>query len=344
MKKSIVVSVVLCALLLVTTWAGAQSRVVNIYSWADYVDESVIRDFEREFGIRVNYDVFSNNEELHAKLLAGASGYDVIFPSDYMVEVLIEEGLLQPINHDAIPNLAHIDPRFLDLPFDPGNQYSVPYLWGTAGIGVNTRWVKEPVDSWDILWDPKYSGRVAMLNDPREAFAAALKSMGHSLNTRDPEILEAAKQKLMDQKPLVLTYDSDNTQNLLLSEEVWLAHGWSGDVLLATLEDPDIIYIVPKEGTTLWMDAMAIPVTARNKENAEKFINFILRPDISARLSEATQYPSPNLASQEFTAPEVLENPMIYPPDEVLDRAEWMEDLGDAAILVDRLWTEIKAQ
>lgn len=345
LSRMVVSSIVALSLLIPVSSAFAQTRgVVNIYSWADYVDEDVIRDFEKEFGIRVNYDTYSNNEELHAKLLGGATGYDVIFPSDYMVEVLIEEDLLLPIDPEAIPNVVNIDPRFTNLPYDPDGNYSVPYLWGTAGIGVNTRWVKESVDSWDVLWDPKYKGRIAMLNDPREAFGVALKRMGESLNNKEVDTLEKAKTMLLEQKPLVAIYDADNTEMLLLSEEVWIAHGWSGDVLLATDEDPDIIYVVPKEGTTLWMDTMAIPKGARNKENAEKLINFFLRPDIGARLSEATNYPSPNAAAIEHTSPEILGNPMIYPPDEALENAEWMEDLGDAAPFIDKLWTEIKAQ
>ena len=333
--------VVLVALLVaLAPVAGAQ--VVNIYNWADYLDESVLQDFTRETGIRVIYNVFSNNEELHARLLAGASGYDLIFPSDYMVEVLIADGLLQPIPHEAIPNLQHIDDRFLDLPFDPGNQYSVPYMWGTTGIGVNTRYVKEPIDSWDALWDPKYRGRIAMLNDPREAFAVALKRLGHSINTRDIAALQAARDLLIQQKPLVLTYDSDNTKNLLVSEEVWLAHGYSGDVLQAADENPDIVYVVPKEGGVLWMDTMAIPKTARNVEGALKLINFLLRPDIAARLSESIWYASPNRSSWELTSEEIMEDPAIHPPQEVLDRMEWLEDLGEYASVVDRLWTEVK--
>lgn len=335
--------VVLVGLMVALTPAvGAQ--VVNIYNWADYLDDSVLRDFQRETGIRVVYNVFSNNEELHARLLAGASGYDLIFPSDYMVEVLVEDGLLQPLSHDAIPNLAHIDERFLDLDFDPGNKYSVPYMWGTTGIGVNTRYVTETIDSWDALWDPKYKGRIAMLNDPREVFGVALKRMGESLNTRDLAKLEAARDMLKAQKPLVLTYDSDNTKNLLVSGEVWLAHGYSGDVLMAADEDPFIEYIVPKEGGALWMDTMAIPKTARNVEGAHKLINFLLRPDISARLSEAIWYPSPNRASWELTSEEIMDNPSIHPPDEVLDLMEWMEDLGEHAQIVDRLWTEVKVE
>lgn len=341
MKKLVLLTLV--GLLVFAAPAGAQ--VLNIYNWADYLDEDVIRDFEREFGIRVIYNVFSNNEELHARLRAGASGYDVIFPSDYMIQVLIEEDLLQPIPHEAIPNLANIDERFLDLPFDPGNQYSVPYLWGTTGIGVNTRYVKEPVDSWDVLWDPKYRGRIAMLNDPREVFGVALKRLGYSANTRDLAALQEARDLLIEQKPLVLTYDSDNTKNLLVSGEVWLAHGYLGDVLMAADEDPDITYVVPKEGGLLWMDNMAIPKTARNVDAALKFINFILRPDISARLSEAIYYPTPNrVAVEEYLDEEIREDPLIYPPDEVMEQMEWIEDLGDMATVVDRLWTEVKVE
>src|SRR5690606_1897099 len=329
--------------LLVLAPAASAQQVLNIYNWSDYIDPSVIADFEKEYGIRVIYNVFSNNEELHARLRAGATGYDVIFPSDYMVEVLIEEELLQPIPHEAIPNLAHIDERFLDLPFDPGNRYSVPYLWGSTGIGVNTRYVKEPVTSWAILWDPKYRGRISMLNDPREVFGVALKRLGKSINTKDLADFEAAKELLVQQKPLVLTYDSDNVEHLLASGEVWLAHGYSGDVLMAADEDPAIVYVVPEEGGVLWMDTMAIPKGARNVEGALKFINFMLRPDISARNSEAVRYPSPNKAARDYTSPEILNNPMIYPPQEVMDNMEWLEDLGELAPAVDRLWTEVKA-
>lgn len=334
------VLLVLVGLFVVAVPVGAQ--VLNIYNWADYIGDDIIREFEREHGIRVIYNVFSNNEELHARLRAGASGYDVIFPSDYMVEVLIEEGLLQPIPHDAISNLAYLDEQFLDLSFDPGNRYSVPYLWGTTGIGINTRFVKEPVESWDVLWNPKYRGRIAMLNDPREVFSVALKRLGYSGNTRDLGALQEARDLLKTQKPLVLTYDSDNTKNLLVSGEVWLAHGYSGDVLMAADENPDITYVVPKEGGLLWMDNMAIPKTARNVQAALKFINFILRPEISARLTEAVQYPNPNRGAHEFMDEEILQNPFIYPPQDVMERMEWLEDLGEMAPVVDRLWTEIK--
>lgn len=340
----LVATLVLIGLLVLAAPMASAQQVLNIYNWASYMDDEVLAQFEREYGIRVIYNVFSNNEELHARLKAGASGYDVIFPSDYMVEVLIEEDLLQPIPHEAIPNLVHIDERFLNPPFDPGNQYSVPYFWGTTGIGVNTRYVKEPVTSWDILWNPKYRGRIAMLNDAREVFAVALKRMGKSINERDIASLEAAKELLVEQKPLVLVYDSDNTKNLLLSEEVWIAHAYSGDVLMAAEEDPDIVYVVPEEGGAMWMDVMAIPKTARNVDGALKFINFILRPDIAAKLSESIAYASPNRSALELISEEVLEDPAIYPPEEVMEKLEWLDDLGDLTVTVDRLWTEIKVE
>lgn len=340
MKRFVLFALV--GLLVMATPVGAQ--VLNIYNWADYLDDTIIRDFQREHGIRVVYNVFSNNEELHARLRAGASGYDVIFPSDYMVEVLIEEGLLQSISHEALPNLAYVDEQFLNLSFDPENRYSVPYLWGSTGIGVNTRFVKEPVESWDVLWDPAYRGRIAMLDDPREVFGVALRRLNYSANTRDLAALQAARDSLLAQKPLVLTYDSDNTKNLLASGEVWLAHGYSGDVLMAADENPDITYVVPKEGGIMWMDNMAIPKTARNVDAALKFINFILRPEISARLTETIQYPNPNWGAREYMDEEILQNPLIYPLQEVMERMEWIEDLGEMAPVVDRLWTEVKVE
>ena len=341
MKK--LVWLVLAGLLLAFVPAGAQ-QVLNIYNWAEYVPDDVIRDFQREYGIRVIYNVYSNNEELHARLRAGATGYDLIFPSDYIVPVLVEEGLLQEIPHEAIPNLAYVDEQFLDPPFDPGNRYTVPYLWGTTGIGVNTRFVKEEIDSWEALWDPKYRGRIAMLNDPREVFAVALKLLGYSANTRDLEALQEARDLLIEQKPLVLTYDSDNTNHLLAAGEVWMAHGYSGDVLMAADVNPDIVYVVPKEGGIMWMDVMAIPKGARNVDAALKFIDFILRPDVSARLTQVIHYPNPNRGAHEYLDPEVLSDPAIYPPQDVMERMEWIEDLGELAPVVDRLWTEVKVE
>ncbi len=320
------------------------AKVLNVYNWSNYIDEEVIRDFEKEFGVKVNYDTYSSNEELLAKLMTGVGGYDVIVPSDYMVEIMIKEGLLAPLDLQNIPNLRNIHERFLNLPFDPGNRYTVPYMWGTVGIGVNTRYVEDGIDSWEALWDPKYMGRIVMLNDMRETFGVALKSLGYSLNTTDPAALEQAKAKLVAQKSLVKAYDSENIKHFLVSGEAWLVHAWPGDVAMAAEENPDIVYVLPKEGGTIWADNLAIPKKAPNKYTAEVFINYLLRPDVSARLTKAILYGNPNREAWALLDKEILEDPAIFPPEEALANSEWMQDLGDATTLYDRLWTEIKGK
>lgn len=317
-------------------------KTLNVYNWSNYIDKSVISQFEEEFNVKVNYDTYGSNEELLAKLMTGVSGYDIIVPSDYMIEIMIAEGLLAPLDHNNIPNLKNIDPRFLNLPFDPGNRYSIPYMWGTVGIGVNTAHVTEEIDSWEALFDPKYQGRIVMLNDMRETFGVALKLLGYSLNTTDPAELEAAKAKLLRQKPIVKAYESENIKNFLVSGEAWLVHAWPGDVLMAAEENPDIVYVLPKEGGTIWADNLAIPVKAPNKATAELFINFLLRPEISARLTEAIYYGNPNKEAWPLLSQEILEEPAVFPPDEALANSEWIQDVGEATTLYDRLWTEIK--
>ncbi|MBS3947342.1 MAG: spermidine/putrescine ABC transporter substrate-binding protein [Dethiobacter sp.] len=324
--------------------APTLGKTLNVYNWFNYIDKEVIRDFEREFGVKVNYDTYASNEELLAKLMTGVGGYDVIVPSDYMVEIMIKEGLLAPLDLNNIPNLKNIDERFLDLPFDPGNLYTVPYMWGTVGIGVNTRYIQEDVSSWRALFDPSYQGRITMLNDKRETFGVALKLLGHSINTTDPEILEEAKEKLLAQKPLLKAYDSENIKHLLVSGEAWLVHAWSGDVLMAAAENPDIVYVLPKEGGVVWADNLAIPKEAPNKYTAEVFINYLLRPEVSARLTRYIQYGNPNREAWPLLEAEFRENPAIFPTEESLANSEWLRTIGEATTLYDRLWTEVKGR
>lgn len=317
-------------------------KVLNVYNWSNYIDESVVKDFEEEFGVRVNYDTYGSNEELLAKLQTGVGGYDLIVPSEYMVEIMIQQGLLAELNHDNIPNLKNLDETFLDLPFDPGNRYSVPYTWGTVGIGVNTRYVTEEVDSWEVLWNPAYKGRIVMLNDIRETFGITLKMLGYSLNSTNPEEIEEARNKLLEQKPLVKAYDSENVKHFMVSGEAWLVHAWPGDVLMAAEENPDLVYVLPKEGSSIWADSFAIPAKAPNKELAEQFINFMLRPDISARITETLYYGNPNRAAWPFISEKILSEPAVFPSEEALKNSEWMHDLGDVTPIYDRYWTEIK--
>jgi spermidine/putrescine transport system substrate-binding protein len=316
---------------------------LNFLNWSYYIADETIPEFEEEFGVRVRYDNFSSNDELLTKIKTGGrAGYDLIVPSDYMVEIMINLGLLHEINYDNIPNIVNIDPRFRNMPFDPEGRYSVPYQWGTAGIAVNTRFIEEEVTSWDILWDPKYAGRIAMLDDMRSGMVPALKRLGFSVNTTDPDEINQARDLLIQQKPLVRAYTSDTYIDLLKSGDVWLAYGWSGDIYQVARENPDVIYIIPEEGTYVWVDNLAIPKNAKNRFTAEIFINYLLRPEVSAEISNYTWYSSPNTAAKEFIEDHMLNDPGVYPSDEVLDRAEFMRDVGEATRLYNRAWLEVK--
>jgi len=320
---------------------------LHVYNWSEYIDPQVYEDFEAEFGVHVVEDTFANNEELLAKLQAGAGGYDVIVPSDYMVAIMIEEGLLAELNHDNIPNIVNIDPKFANPPYDPGMVHCVPYLWGTTGIGYNSEVFDEPPDSWAYVFDPElasqYAGRFTMLNDVRETVGAALKYLGYSLNSTDEEELMEARDLLIQQKQWIYAYDAEQYEDLLSADETVMAHAWSGDIFMVAEEDDRLWYAIPREGATIWADNLCIPTTAPHQHTAEVFINFLLRPEVSAMNSNFTWYASPNAAATEFIDAEILEEPAIYPPPEVMERLEWMEDLGDAAPLWERIWTEVRA-
>jgi spermidine/putrescine-binding protein len=321
---------------------------LHIYNWSEYIDPEIYAEFEEEFGVKVIEDTFSSNEDLLAKLQAGATGYDLIVPSDYMVTIMIELDLLAEINYDNIPNFKNIDETFKDPPYDPGNKYSVPYQWGTTGIGYNAELFEESPDSWAYLFDPDmaspYSGQISMLNDPREAFAAALSYLGYSINTTDEGELEEAKQLLIQQKEWVATYDSDGFEDLLAAGETVLAHGWSGDIFAAAEEAEEIWYIIPQEGGVIWADNLCIPKSAASQYTAEVFIDYLLRPEVGAKITNYTWFGSPNKASEEFIDAEILEEPAIYPPPEVMDKLEFLRDVGEATSTYERMWTEIKTE
>jgi spermidine/putrescine-binding protein len=324
------------------------AKELHVYNWSEYIDPEIYTDFEEEFGVKVIEDTFASNEDLLAKMQAGATGYDLIVPSDYMVAIMIELDLLAELNYDNIPNFTNINDTFKDPPYDPGNKYSVPYQWGTTGIGYDTEVMAEPPDSWAYLFDPAvasaYAGKISMLNDSREALGAALKYLGYSLNTTDEGELAEAKQLLIEQKPWVATYDSEGYEDLLAAGELVMAHGWSGDFFMAAVEAEQIYYAIPKEGAVIWTDNLAIPKTAPSQYTAEVFINYLLRPEVGAKISNYTWYASPNKAAEEFMDAEILEDPAIYPPDEVMEKLEFIRDVGEATALYDRIWTEIKSE
>jgi spermidine/putrescine-binding protein len=320
------------------------SKELNVYNWTEYLPESVLQEFEKQYGVKVTYDTYSSNEEMHAKLKAGGSGYDVVFPSDYMVKVLNREGLLQKLDLANIPNFKNVDPAFKGLPHDAKNEYTVPYMWGTTGIVFDaTKVSPDLVKGYKDLWRPEFKGGLVMPDDARETIGAALKAMGKSMNETDPKVLEQAKQKVQALKANIKVFNSDSPKDLLLGGEVVGGVVWSGEAAYVLRESKNFKYVLPEEGVTEWVDSMAVPKGSTRKYTAEVFINFILNPQVSKQLSEAFPYGNPNSEARKLLPAEFHTNPAIEPPAEGLKKAQWNLDLGDEVNqLYDRIWTEVK--
>lgn len=349
--KKILACMMMAAILLtaVIPLTGCSSGVViNVFNWGEYMDETLIDEFEDKTGIKVNYKTYSTNEELLAKLEAGGSSYDVIFPSDYAISELIKKDLLYEINYDNIPNYKYIDEKYRNLDFDPENKYTVPYFWGTIGILYNKDMVDDPVDSWDILWNEKYKGQIMMKKDVRDAIGAALKKLGYSMNSTNDNELAEAKALLKAQIPLVNGYYGDEIRDLIANGDAAMGLTYSGDYMDLYWEGfENIGYGVPKEGTNVWYDCMAIPKTSKHKEEAEMFINFMLDPDVAFRNSEAMGYTTPNTAALEKmreTYPEVFEDPGYWPDEEIIEKSEVYLDLGEYKSIYNDILTEILAE
>lgn len=316
---------------------------LNFYNWSDYIAEDTIPNFEKEFGVKVVYDNYSSNDSLLAKLQSGATGYDIIVPTDYMITTMLGLNLLQEIDLANIPNIANLYARFREEPFDPGNKYSVPWQWGTTGIGYNSEKVPDFKPSWDMLWDAKYKGKITMLTEIRDIFAVALFKLGYDANTVDPKQIEEAKQLLIEQKSLLKHYTSDTYIDELASNDTWLAHGYSGDVFQAQAENEVVQYSIPSEGAIIWVDSMCIPKDAPHKYTAEVFMNYILQPEVSAAISNFVVYASPNQKAEEFLDPTILSDPSVYPPQEVQDKLTFMKELGADTELYNKAYEEVKA-
>jgi len=316
-------------------------RQLNLYIWSNYIGPETVRRFERRHRVRVNIDVYDSNEALVAKMQSGNVDYDVVCPSTYTIQALVAQGLLRPLDWSALPHAPNLDPRFLALPHDPSNEYSVPYFWGTAGVAYRKSRVGT-VDSWAAMWDPRFAGRILMLDDAREVFGAALRWKGLSLNATDPRQLALARRLAIEQRPLVRAYNSSNYEDVLLSGDVWLAHGWNGQFARAMAQDADIAYVIPKEGSSLFLDSLAVPRGAPHPDLAHAFIDFTMEAEVAAEICRTMQYSSPNRAALPLLPPEIRENPAIFPPADVVARTEVIEDLGPATVLYDRLWTEVK--
>ncbi len=328
--------------------SAAHSEQVIVYNWGEYMDPEVIEQFTKETGIEVIYDEFETNETMYPKVEAGAVAYDLVCPSDYMIKRMLDNDLLAKINFDNVPNIKNIGKTYLEQSqeFDPTNEYSVPYTWGTVGILYNKKKVKEPVDSWSILWDSKYKDQILMQDSVRDAFAVALKSLGYSLNSTDEKQLEEAKDLLIEQKPLVQAYVIDQVRDKMIGNEAAIGVIYSGEAIYTQRENPDLEYVIPKEGSNIWFDSWVIPKNAPNKENAEKFLNFLCRPDIALKNFEYITYSTPNEAARKLIKDDDIRNSKIAFPDiSSLKNCETFQFLGDDAdALYNQLWREVKSK
>lgn len=321
---------------------------VYVYNWGEYIDEETIRMFEEETGIEVVYDEYETNEIMYPKVEAGASQYDVICPSDYMVQKMIDNDMLAELNWDNLPNAkANIGAQYYEQAegFDPGNKYCVPYCWGTVGILYNTTMVDEPVTSWSILWDEKYADNILMQDSVRDLFMVALKELGYSMNSTDKQELEEAKDLLVKQAPLVQAYVVDQVRDKMIGGEAALGVIYSGEAIYTQRENPDLAYAIPEEGTNVWIDGWVIPKNAPNKENAEKFIDFMCRGDVALLNFEYITYSTPNTAAQALIEDEDIRNSEIAFPDlSKYNNLEVFSYLGeDAEALYNELWKEVKS-
>ena len=342
LKKGLVVGT-LAGTALVLSGCGSNQEVVYVYNWGDYIDENVNQMFEEETGIKVVYDVYPTNEDMFAKLSSGGSSYDVVVPSDYMVEKMIKEDLVQKIDMSKITNYSKVNDEFKNLFYDVNNEYSVPYLWGTMGIVYNTTMVEEPVTKWADMWNPAYEGNVFMYDSEREGLMVALKKLGYSMNSKDEAELEEAKQELIAQGPNVLAYVGDEGKGKMENGEAAMMVAWAGDAMLMTKTNPDLAYVYPEEGTNFFVDALAIPKSAENVENAHKYIDFLCRPDIAALNAQYVGYSTPIEEARQLLPDEIKNNSIAYPDKAIIEEMEMFEDPGEALELYSRIWTEVKA-
>lgn len=331
------------------------NKELYVYNWGEYIDQELISQFEQETGIHVIYDTFETNEEMLPIIETGAVRYDVVCPSDYIIRKMIEKDLLQPIDFDQVPNFANIDPIYLEKSrgFDPENRYSVPYCWGTVGIIYNTALVDEADSptSWADLWNPKYKNNILMQDSVRDAFMVGEKLLGYDINTTDPKELQAVKEKLIEQKPLVQAYVIDQVRDKMIGGEAAMAVIYSGEMLYIQNEvaasgaDYELRYVIPKEGTNVWIDSWVIPKNAAHKENAEKWIDFMCRADVAKKNFEYITYPTPNKAAFELLDANLRNNKALFPDAEALEKSQVYTYLGeDGDALYDNLWKEVKAE
>jgi spermidine/putrescine transport system substrate-binding protein len=324
----------------------ARPQTLNLFIWSEYIDPAIVADFEEQFDCKVNIDLYEDVESMLAKVRAGGALYDVVVPSDHIVPAMIKLNLLAPLRHENLPNLKHLDAKFTNPPYDRANRFTAAYQWGT--VGVFARKASQPPlpQSWGGIFDPQQqAGPFLLIDSPRDLIGAALKYRGHSVNSTNLNELKQARDLIIAAKKRSSGFEgSVGAKNKVLARTARAAIVYSGEGVRGMNEDKETAYLIPQEGGIIWVDSLAVLAKAPHRDLAEKFINFMLEPRVGARLSNFTQFASPNQGSREFLRPEDLNNPAIYPPPEVLSRLEFLEDLGARMRLYDEVWTQVKAK
>ncbi|WP_252230149.1 spermidine/putrescine ABC transporter substrate-binding protein [Clostridium sp. ZBS15] len=351
MKKfKIFSALALTSLLTISLFSGCsdknigQNGTVYFYNCGDYIDEDLLAKFQDETGIKVEYSTYDTNEIMYQKLKSSPGSYDLVIPSDYMIEKMTKEDMIEELDFNNIPNYEYIDDRYKNLSYDPNNKCSVPYMWGTIGIIYNPDLVTEPVNSWDILWNEKYNNKqIIMFDSMRDTLAIGLKKLGYSINSTNPNEINAATEELVKQKQSISPlYYVDEVKDKMISEEAIMATVWSGDAAYIRSENPKLEYVIPEEGANKWFDGMVVPKSAPNKENAEKLINFLCDPENAKQNVDYIGYSTPNKGAYDMLEDPVKDDKGIYPSKEVLDKCEIFTNLGDSLKLYDDAWMKIK--
>ncbi len=318
---------------------------LNIYNWEEYFGETTLADFEEEYGVKVNLHTFEDEEEGVAAIQSDPSAYDLVVVSDSEIPALVEMNALAPVEHRNIPNLANLYPRFSSPPWDPDLQYSVPYLWGTTGLAVNREFLPEEVSSWGVLFDPRFRGHVAMLNNVWEVMGAALRYQGHSMNTHDRDAINSAADLLSQQVPLLVGYMQPiDLRDALIAGDVWVAQEYSGEAFQAADSNENVEYIIPDEGAPVWLDSFVLPVDSPSKYTAEVFLNYVLRPEVNAQIVNDLWYATANEAAEPYIDEEILADPAIYPSPDVMSRLEFWEENLPLISTYNRIWSDLQAE
>ncbi len=344
-RKLFWIIAILSLILIAATGCSDQEKpTISVLNYDIYIDKSLISQFESENNVKIKYDTYATPEEMYIKAKAGASNYDLIISSEYMIERMISEGMVNKLNFDNIPNYKYIGEDFKNQPYDPNNEYAVPYFWGTLGILYNKKTVDASSNSWSMLWDENHSKRIIMMDSQRDAFAAALKLLGYSLNTVNEKELDEAKQLLVEQRPLIMAYLTDGAPAIMVTEEADMALVWSGEAVAAISENEDLGFVIPKEGSNIWIDAMFVPSNAKNQEMAEKFINFLCSTEATIKNINEVWYSTVHTEAIKEVDEELLSNNAFNIPHQDIEKMEMFRDPQKFIDLYTERWTEIMAK